>query len=316
MQEVSSASEQSARAAGEVARGNADQSLAIAASAAALRELSQALHNVAADAESASHAAGEANKTAAEGEIVVAQSVLGMDGIRKTVAESAQVIHMLGDASGRIGSIVQTIDDIAEQTNLLALNAAIEAARAGDAGRGFAVVADEVRKLAERSGQATREIGGLIHDVQNKTTQAVTAMEAGTRQVETGTLLAEKAGQALNRIREGVESVTVRIQGICSAAVQMTSSSDVVSRNISDVAGVVKESGISAEEMSSSAEEVSASVQTVAETTAHQNGAVTELIMASEALAEVSSDLTQLVAKFKTATTITGRPDVKMRRVA
>ena len=302
MQEVSSAADQSARAASEVARGSETQAMSITESSELVKHLTLSVQRVADDSAAAESAAVEASKAAQVGRESVRDTVSGMHEIQRTISDTAQVIHKLGDSSKQIGTIVQTIEEIAEQTNLLALNAAIEAARAGEAGRGFAVVADEVRKLAERSATATKEIGALISSVQSQTDQAVTAMVAGVKTVEVKTAIAEKAGDALSQIHAVVESVTERVHKIYTEAGDMTASADEVSRSMYDVAAVVEESSAAAEEMSASAEQVSASVATVATTTQEQSSAAESLMSSSAQLTMVSSSLAELISQFEIGT--------------
>lgn len=322
MQEVAQASEQSARGAGEIAQGSSSQAASIAAGAEQVKGLVAAVQGVTRDAEAATRATTQATETATAGAQAVEQTVAGMGRIQGAVTRSAQVIQSLGQTSAQIGGIVQTIDEIAGQTNLLALNAAIEAARASDAGRGFAVVADEVRKLAERCTAATQDIGTLIAEMQSQTAQAVSAMETGTREVTSGTLLANEAGGALERIQAVVGEMSGRVLAISAASEEMNASAQEVSQTISEVATVVEESSAAAEEMSASAEQVSASVQTVAATTVQQGAAVEELGASADELLGVSRTLSDLVAQFKVEGAADGadaagaRPTLTLRKVA
>ena len=116
-------------------------------------------------------------------------AIAGIAGSLNTLSQdslaTAERVDGLHQRASEIGGIVDIIREIAEQTNLLALNAAIEAARAGEQGRGFAVVADEVRKLAERTSNATNEIGVLVHSIRDETQGAHQAMETLAQQTST-----------------------------------------------------------------------------------------------------------------------------------
>jgi twitching motility protein PilJ len=156
----------------------------------------------------------------AQGTQAVQNSMAGMDSIREQIQETSKRIKRLGESSQEIGEIVDLISDITEQTNVLALNAAIQAASAGEAGRGFSVVAEEVQRLAERSGDATKQIGLLVKAIQNDTHDAVAAMEQTTQGVVEGAKLADTAGQSLREIEQTTRELAGLVNSI-SVSTQM-----------------------------------------------------------------------------------------------
>jgi methyl-accepting chemotaxis protein len=198
--------------------GAEQQTAQIRNASESVHDMSMSTQRMAENAEAATQTSLKATQAAVKGGASVAETIKGMQRIRATVQSTGKKIKGLGERSLEIGAIIEVINEIATQTNLLALNAAIEAARAGEQGRGFAVVADEVRKLAERAARATKDITGLIKGIQVETSEAVTVMEEGTREVEEGTKLADQAGAALREIEQIVKQTAGLVTDITKAA--------------------------------------------------------------------------------------------------
>jgi methyl-accepting chemotaxis protein len=194
-----------------------------------------------------------------------------MNRIAEVVQKSALTVQALGKSSDQIGEIVQVIDDIADQTNLLALNAAIEAARAGEQGRGFAVVADEVRKLAERTTKATKEIAGMIRQIQKDTSGAVESMSKGTEEVEKGKALADKAGESLKEIIKGAEKAVDVITQVAAASEEQSSTSEQISKSIEMINNVTRESTEGIQQIARASEDLSRLTTNLQELISHFN---------------------------------------------
>jgi methyl-accepting chemotaxis protein len=224
----------------------------------ALGDMSAAVLRVSENSNAAAGASRKAAQMAGQGGLVVEETLSRMRAIADSVGKTAKKVEELGKRSEQIGQISGVIDEIADQTNLLALNAAIEAARAGEYGRGFAVVADEVRKLAVRSSAATEQITETIKSIQSETADVVTAMQAATRQVESGVESTGDAGKSLQEIIRSSEQAGEMVMQIATAATEQASATERINQNIAEISGIITQNADMTQQSAKAHDELSA----------------------------------------------------------
>ncbi len=239
------------------ASGSAEQAASIAETTATMEELASTYRQIAENADQVVKMAEASLGSAGSGQQAVLNTLTAMEDIKSRTQTSANKILALGERSQQIGQVLAIINSIADQTKILALNAAIEAARAGEAGKGFSVVAVEIRKLAESVVDSTREISGIMTEIQSSANDLVLSTEQELRQVQSGVELAHSTGGSLDKILDLVEQTTVAAKEISAATQQQKSATDQVVRAMREVAAVAQQTAAGSRQVASSAEVLS-----------------------------------------------------------
>ena len=284
-QETSSGSQEMASTINQLAEGATSQAQELEHASGIINDMSDNLDSVSENTEAVASASSKVLEVSAEGLSVAEFTIDKIGEIKASTGETAELITQLGEASQRIGNIVEIIKGISGQTNLLALNAAIEAARAGEMGKGFAVVASEVRKLAEQSSVSAQEISGVIEEIQSQTRQAVDAIERNVKNVDEGVAAVNNAGSSFRSISSEVEKVAVQINEVSRAVQKMAGSSKDIVRSIESIAAVSEETAASSEEITATAEE--------------QTAAMEEVASSAQDLARLADELQDSISIFK-----------------
>lgn len=239
---VTSASEELSSQLALSEHGSTQQAERVGETAAAMEEMNSAVLEVSRNAAEASTASEQARVLAEKGYTIVNQAVSGISAVQEQSNALKDNMTALDEHTQSVSQIMTVISDIADQTNLLALNAAIEAARAGDAGRGFAVVADEVRKLAEKTMQATINVGKVIHTIQKSTDKSIKGVEATVVDIESAAHLVAQSGEALEEIVSVVQSAADQVRAIATASEEQSATSEEINRSIMQVSVIATDS--------------------------------------------------------------------------
>ncbi|MEJ2453468.1 MAG: methyl-accepting chemotaxis protein [Candidatus Thiodiazotropha sp.] len=200
--------------------------------AASANQMAQTSSQAADSADEAATAATETRDESHQGLLKVQGAIQQIHGVSESVVQTSTLVGKLQEHSNKIQGIAQVIDGLADQTNLLALNAAIEAARAGENGRGFSVVADEVRGLANKTTTATGEIGEMLKEVKNDTTQAVTIMESLVQRMSEMVASTEQVGSVLEEIGQYSQQSESKVQQIVASINESASATSHISHSV------------------------------------------------------------------------------------
>jgi len=168
-------------------------------------EMDATIRNIHETANTTERLANEVITNARTGREAVNETVDGIMTAQESTRKTSGAFESLQTSLGQIGQILTFIDELTNRTNLLSFNAAIIAAQAGQNDFGFSVIADEVRQLADRTRSATKEISGIIRNVQPVAQQALGALGENVTRVDRTVLLANNAAQALATILDSSE---------------------------------------------------------------------------------------------------------------
>ena len=247
-------------------------------------KLSEKIETVTANTNEIGRIVETTNESINTGVASVAMVTESTNSTTRITGEVIDAIEELQNKSRSIVDIVNTINEIAEQTTLLSLNASIEAARAGEAGKGFSVVASEISKLADQSLNSAGQIGNIIDEILDKTSNVVEIAKEAFEIVQQQNTSVAGTTEAFDDMKKNINTLLISLKEI--------------THNVTNIEGARDITLDSVESISSVSAETAACSVSVAETVESQNNAIEALNKAATALSDKSAHLTELLQQF------------------
>lgn len=285
-EQVAQASQEIATGATELSESATEQAASLQETSAAVDEISAMVNRSAENAEQSRNRARASQERIQDGKRAISDMLQAMSSINesnelivKQVTDNAREFESVVNIISEIGNRTKVINDIVFQTKLLSFNASVEAARAGEHGKGFAVVAEEVGNLAQMSGNAAKEISGMLENSIKKVTSISNDSKRSVEQ------LIETGKTALSNGNEKARS--------CDKVF------DEIMQDSSAVTSIVEEIATSAREQATGIQEVTKAMGQLDQATQQNTAVSQQSSAAAEQLSGQSNDLHQMVVSLE-----------------
>lgn len=253
---VSDSSGGLARNGTSLAESAAEQAAAIQQTVASMAEMTSMIAQTSENARKSMTSTETVSARTEEGSRTMERMVSSMDAIHQANAQLQEMANIINQISTKTA----VINDIVFKTQLLSFNASIEAARAGQHGRGFAVVAAEVGNLAEMSGNAAKDIQGLLVESEKQVSHIVNLTRS---RVEEGQSVSKECLEIFTQIAREIHQVSSQVQGINDAAREQETGVSQASTALTQmdqaaqrINGLAQDSSRSSAELASQSEEL------------------------------------------------------------
>ncbi|WP_315115219.1 methyl-accepting chemotaxis protein [uncultured Clostridium sp.] len=269
----------------EISTGTSEQAKSTEEGSLAINDLSDKISNINHYTIEVDSIVGKTNDITNTGLVIVEDLTEKSKETLNSSLEVSKIVGEVNNSAEHINAITETITNITEQTNLLALNAAIEAARAGESGKGFSVVAEEIRKLAEQSRDSAKEIKEIINEMQQKSKEAVMAMNKSEKSVQAQESSVKETEEIFNDILKSMRVITEKVSGIKNLTLNLEENKVNIISQMENISAISEENAAGTEEVTASTEEVAATME--------------QFVSQADNLKEVVKELESELNKFK-----------------
>lgn len=163
----------------------------------------------------------------------------------------------------QMAEILSSIEDIAGQTKLLSLNASIEAARAGAFGKGFSVVADSIRTLASNTAEELVSIKDIIINITNDFAECTKSISTVVQSNDANKQNISDVISSFQEVDAAIQNTSAKVETISLAVSESNKQINSIAQEVTILGEVSEGNAAASEEVNASVEELSALMHSV-----------------------------------------------------
>lgn len=163
-------------------------------------------------------------------------------------------------------------------------------------------MADEIRDLAERTALSTKEIAGIIRNLQDAAGAAVSMMETGQQRAQQEVTRVRSAGEALTTIQESTDTARRHVEEIVRAAHAQALDSRQINKAVGDITVMLTQIAAAIQQLGTGIDQTAQASEHMREIAGRVKTGTVEQAAGSRHIAENMEAMRAMIARIDEAT--------------